>query len=150
MQRASVTLPPVPKLEDPAAQRYLQRLLIALQGSYGNTVAPNLQQPYISVPVPNSKSPFDIDSFAAGLPIPEKLFLAASASPTSGTIILLPGAVGSQRIITIQKADAYAQNIIVTPQGSDTIDGQAGVDNIPAALMAWTYLDYAKGQWVKI
>jgi hypothetical protein len=91
-----------------------------------------------------SASPYTI------LSKPGWLFLAASASAGADFIANLPQALATGNVAVIKKMDANAHNIVVTPFGTDTIDGANAVDNISAQWAVNRYLDYAAGAWAKI
>lgn len=73
-------------------------------------------------------------------------FIAASASSAAATVIDLPAATGSGRTICVKKMDANAQNIAVTPNGSDKIDG-ASVYNLTAQYDVARLADIGAGVW---
>lgn len=73
--------------------------------------------------------------------------IIASAGTGADTIVKLPTAVGSGRLVDLKKADANPYNIGVTPAGSDTIDDAAGAFNILVQYGSYTLIDYTNGKW---
>jgi hypothetical protein len=92
--------------------------------------------------VPNAASPYSV---VAG-----DQFIAASAGVSSPTEIDLPAATGSGRVLIIKKMDANAEDIEVTPNGSDTIDGTAAAYDLATQYNAVQIVDYAAGAWAII
>jgi hypothetical protein len=76
-------------------------------------------------------------------------FIGASASAGSDTVINLPAATGSGRVIIVKKMDSNAHNIDVTPNGTDTIDGLNAADVIAVQYASVNYVDYGAGAWAK-
>ena len=76
-------------------------------------------------------------------------FIGVNASG-GNTTVLLPPATGTGRIFELKKIDTSANNMQITPFGTDTIDGVAGtlLDNIP--YDSNTIIDYAVGKWAQI
>lgn len=70
-------------------------------------------------------------------------FIGAVAGP-----VTLPFASGSGRLITIKKLDASPAPVVVTPSGTDTIDGVAGVYNLGPQWALLPLIDGAIGQWL--
>lgn len=92
--------------------------------------------------ITNASSPYAVAAMG-------NQFIAASAGVASDTIIDLFAAQGTGDLVTIKKIDANAFNIVVTPNGTDTIDGQT-TDTLTQQWESRTYLDYSAGKWAII
>lgn len=125
----------------------------ASNGKYLASLVLYLQQYLYSVYqaiVPTAFTPANINHVASPYTVqPTDTFIAASAGAAADTIVNLPAAIGTGRVIVVKKVDANAHNIVVTPAGTDKIDGVAGPDTITVQWAAVSYLDYLQGQWGK-
>jgi hypothetical protein len=74
----------------------------------------------------------------------------ANASVAAPFVFNLPAATGSGLVIVIKKMDSNAQNIAVTPNGTDTIDGVNAAVNITIQYDDITVCDIGTGAWAKI
>lgn len=97
--------------------------------SIGVTVITNAQSPYA--------------------PSVTDCFIDASAAAGADTVINLPAATGSGRVFIIKKADANAHNIVINPNGADTIDGVNSAANSTISLQfaALNFVDVAAAKW---
>ena len=77
-----------------------------------------------------------------------KLFMC-SADPGADFILNLPPAVGSGNVAVVEKADANAHNIAVTPNGTDTINGVNAPVNLASQFNTVRLVDVIAGQWVE-
>lgn len=99
--------------------------------------------------VASTQSPFSV-------PVMPNTFVAASAGASADTVINLPPTTGSQDIVTVKRIDNnYPHNIVVTPAGSDTVDGLTPSSSPPmyqgtlaVQYQSITVLDYKMGQWL--
>lgn len=75
-------------------------------------------------------------------------FIEAYAGASSSTVLNLPAATGSGNQITVKKMDANNQNIVVTANGTDLIDGsQTSLIGVQYATLS--YIDAAAGVWLR-
>jgi len=73
-----------------------------------------------------------------------------STDPAADFIFNLPVATGSGNVGVIKKVDANAHSVVITPNGTDTIDGVNATVSIAAQ---WSYVkicDAQAGAWQKI
>ncbi len=101
--------------------------------------------------VPTQFAPTNIDFSLSPYAIQSTdTFIAASAGAGADTVVNLPAAVGSGRIVIVKKVDANPHNIAVTPVVvTDVIDGATGPDAITMQWAAVSYIDYLQGAWGK-
>jgi hypothetical protein len=119
--------------EDADAQAvYLQQYLNRLY----NQVIP-LQ--YLPMIVTNAESPYTVGA--------QDVFLAVEAGAGSPTVIILPPAGGTGRVVIVKKTDANAQNITIQPFAGDTIDG-GGTYSISVQYVSISLHDTANGTWL--
>jgi hypothetical protein len=78
---------------------------------------------------------------------PEDDVIIASAGTDADTMVLLPAASGSARLLDVKKADANPYNVGLDPAGTDSIDDAAGPFNILVRYASYTIIDYAAGKW---
>lgn len=76
-------------------------------------------------------------------------FIAASAGTAAATVIDLPPATGSGRALTVLKADVNAEDVTLTPAGSDTINGATSY-NLTTRYQVVRIIDAAAGAWYVI
>ncbi len=108
---------------------------LTTQPTYSDLAGPLVYTPKV---VANSDSPYDV--------VAADMFLAVWAGVSTPTVINLPAATGSGRVIIVKKVDSNAQDVTVTAANFDIIDGTATV-NISAQYTAFSFIDYAAGQW---
>lgn len=94
---------------------------------------------YPTKSVANSASPYSVGT--------TDVILAVSAGASSATVIDLPAATTIGRALVVKKVDANAQNVAVTPAGSDSIDGTAAVYNISTQYAVVSLVVTVSGQW---
>jgi hypothetical protein len=107
---------------------------------------------YASVPIGSGQFNIKIITYADS-PYsvePEDDLIIASAGTFADTVVLLPAATGSARLLEIKKVDANPYSIAVTPAGSDTIDDGVGAFDILARYAAFSIADYFAGKWAII
>ncbi|GEM_PF-3502505 len=107
---------------------------------------------YASVPIASGQFNIKIISYADS-PYsvePEDDLIIASAGTSADTVVLLPAATGSARLLEVKKVDANPYSIAVTPAGSDTIDDGAGSFGILTRYAAFSIIDYSAGKWAII
>jgi hypothetical protein len=77
------------------------------------------------------------------------VFIFASATAGADIIENLPAATGSGRILIFKKMDANAHNVVITPNGTDTIDGvnNATLSTLTIQYDALRLVDAASGAW---
>jgi hypothetical protein len=78
---------------------------------------------------------------------PDDDVIIASAGTAADTIVRLPQATGSARLLDIKKVDANPYSIGLLAAGSDTIDDALGQLDILARYTSYTIIDYAPGKW---
>jgi hypothetical protein len=86
------------------------------------------------------------------LPIPaftSHLFFAAAASAGHPYLAQLPAATGSGKWLVVVKIDANAHDVVVIPNGTDTINGVNSADNLVNQWDVGRYTDAASGAWIK-
>jgi hypothetical protein len=108
----------------------------ASQPTYSDIAGPLVYTPKA---IANAASPYSV--------LAADMFLAVSAGVSTPTVIDLPAATGSGRVLIVKKVDANAQNVAVTPHGTDDIDGANSAFNISTQYTAYSFIDYAAGQW---
>jgi hypothetical protein len=111
---------------------YLQTYLTKVY----NAVVPTQ---FIVVTIDNTFSPYTVGATDE--------LIAASAGAAAATVVNLPVATGSGRTLVVKKMDANAQNIAVTPSGTDTIDGANAAVNITLRWDKVRLVDLAAGAW---
>jgi len=99
----------------------------------------HLAKPPVILNVDNSQSPFSIPTG------PNRIYAASGAD--RDTKLILPAATGSGDIHTIKKVDSNQHSIMVTPRGSDTIDGSTGSTRIMLLNDVVSFVDRGRGQW---
>lgn len=120
-------------------QRHNRSITRYLQTYLYNTFSQIIPATYIVNTVAHSQSPYSIGQVAA--------FFAASAGASADTILNLPQATGSGRVIVVYKVDANAHNIAITPKGSDTINGSNSALNLGSQYDVRRLIDYGSGTW---
>jgi len=96
--------------------------------------------PAVSVTFANS--PYAVDA--------DDNFLVVAAGAGAPTIVLLPAADGTriEPIVIMRASDGFAQHVIVTPHGSDTINGANANYNVDIAYESVWFVYDAPGAWV--
>jgi hypothetical protein len=85
--------------------------------------------------------------FAATLSALQYTLFQCSASAGADFIFDLPPATGSGEVAIVKKMDANAHNIVITPNGTDTIDGTNATVSITIQMDAVKLVDSAAGAW---
>lgn len=80
------------------------------------------------------------------IPSGVNFYLDASATSGADQTVNLPTAIGSFYTIVVAKADSNAYNIVITPNGTDTIDGNATY-TLTTEYQTVTLLDVGSGLW---
>lgn len=93
------------------------------------------------ITVTNAMSPY---SAAA---VTQSTFYLVASGVASDTIFDLPVAAGSLFPIIVKKTDANAFNVVVTPNGTDTIDGVNAVQTITVQGDGIELTDTGVGTW---
>jgi hypothetical protein len=73
--------------------------------------------------------------------------IIASAGTDADTLVNLPQATGSARVLDFKKIDANPYNIAVTPAGTDTIEDATGPFEMLVRYSSYTLVDYSSGKW---
>jgi hypothetical protein len=136
----SIPLPSGPfVLQNPALASYLNSLASSVQAYLKSLYDFVYSQPIPRVTtVASSQTPFSVAW--------NDFFIEASAGAASSTVVQLPPALGTGRIITVKKIDANAQNVAITAAGSDTIDG-ASPYNLSSQYSFARLIDKDTGLW---
>jgi len=92
------------------------------------------------MPVAQTQSPYTVGS--------TDTHISASASASADTVIDLPQAVGSGRMLIISKMDSNVHNIVVTANGTDLINGAATV-TLSSQYQVVRIIDAAVGAWIE-
>jgi hypothetical protein len=91
--------------------------------------------------VPQTNSPYAVQS--------TDVFIGAAASAGAATVVNLPAATGSGRVLIILKTDSNAHNITITPNGADTINGSNSSINLASQYDILRIADWMSGAWLK-
>ena len=72
----------------------------------------------------------------------------SSGANNASTVVNLPAATGSGRVIVIKRMDAFKKAPVnITPNGTDTIDGLAATLPLTAQFESYSLEDAAPGAW---
>jgi hypothetical protein len=95
----------------------------------------------VLVVVTNAMSPYTAAA------VTQSTFYLVAAGVAADTIFNLPVAAGSLIPIIVKKTDANAFNVVVTPNGTDTIDGVNAVQTITVQGDGLDLTDTGAGAW---
>jgi hypothetical protein len=112
--------------------RYLQTYLNSIQ----STVIPLQYLPGI---ISNTQSPYNVSA--------TDVFLGVAAGAASATIVNLPFATGSGRVLTIKKTDPNAFSVVPTAALGDTIDDLSSF-SISVQYQSINVIDAVVGKWM--
>lgn len=119
---------------------YLQNLVRYLQQYLGTTYNAIAPLQFATVNIVQAQSPYGVQA--------TDVLINASASASAATEVDLPASTGSGRALIVIKVDANAENINVTPNGSDTING-GGAVALASQYNLVRLVDGQSGNWLE-
>lgn len=113
--------------------------------------------PEVVVPIPglpawrelilNNNRQVEIEALQSATPPPSITFIASSATAGADKVENLNPATGSGVFLVYKKMDANAHDIVITPDGTDNIDGVNAAKHITIQNDTLGLYDRAAGEW---